>query len=413
MSENKKRRIGLKDIITFAVLCIGNGTIFMPAYCRSNFYDAFIEGFGVTNTQFGIMFSAFTIGMLGTYFIGGVITDKMSPRKMLTFSFAATAVLTVVLSFFPSFYIACGVYFCMGLSSTMTFYAPLIKATRQFGQRVGGESKALGFMEGGRAIWGTVSGAVVSAVFVALAGGVMGLRAVLWIYAVILVACAIASYFCFTDDAGEDTYKGNVLVQVKDCLKNPGVWILALMVMGAYAITSTMTGYTSLLATACFSIPMSYATFVALVPSVVNPIGAFIGGILGDKMGATKTVIVLVVLMMISAFAITILPNGISGAIPFLIIFVILSIFIGAVRGQYYAPMREAGIPMALSGTATGLIATIGYTPDLYLSIITGRLLDNPDQIGAFKQVIYILCGFGVFAIVMGICLMQIVKKRK
>ena len=158
---------------------------------------------------------------------------------------------------------------------------------------------------------------------------------------------------------------------------------------------------------------MSYATFIALVPSVVNPIGAFIGGVFGDRLGATKTVVILVVAMMVSALAITVLPNGISGAVPFLVIFVILSIFIGAVRGQYYAPMREAGIPMALSGTATGLIATIGYTPDLYLSIITGRLLDNPDQIAAFKQVIYILCGFGVFAIVMGIILMSIVKKKK
>lgn len=68
---------------------------------------------------------------------------------------------------------------------------------------------------------------------------------------------------------------------------------------------------------------------------------------------------------------------------------------------------------MYLSGTATGLIATIGYSSDLFLPLITGRLLDTLDAIVAYKIVIYILIGFGIFSIVMASLIVSYVKKSE
>ncbi|MEG0377414.1 MAG: MFS transporter, partial [Eubacterium sp.] len=62
---------------------------------------------------------------------------------------------------------------------------------------------------------------------------------------------------------------------------------------------------------------------------------------------------------------------------------------------------------------ATGLIATIGYTPDLFLPIISGKMLDSMDQIIAFKYIIIILVGFGVFSILMSLIMLRFIKKNK
>ena len=117
--------------------------------------------------------------------------------------------------------------------------------------------------------------------------------------------------------------------------------------------------------------------------------------------------------LIVTAFIITVLPSVPAMGIPFIIIFCISTIFMGAVRGQFYAPLREIGIPMHLSGTAVGLIATLGYSPDLFLPLITGRLLDTMDPVAAYKIVIYILIGFGIFSMLMASIIVSHVKKNE
>lgn len=90
-----------------------------------------------------------------------------------------------------------------------------------------------------------------------------------------------------------------------------------------------------------------------------------------------------------------------------------MAVFMGITRGQFYAPLREANVPMYLSGTATGLIATIGYSSDLFLPIISGKLLDSGDPVMAIKYIIMILIGFGIFAIIMASIMLKLMKKNK
>ena len=39
--------------------------------------------------------------------------------------------------------------------------------------------------------------------------------------------------------------------------------------------------------------------------------------------------------------------------------------------------MEEGAIPDKYSGTAAGLISTIGYLPDIFISLMAGKLLDS------------------------------------
>ena len=52
-----------------------------------------------------------------------------------------------------------------------------------------------------------------------------------------------------------------------------------------------------------------------------------------------------------------------------------LSIF--ALRGIYFALLDEQGIPKSVTGTAAGAASLIGFTPDIYMPVLSGAILDS------------------------------------
>ena len=83
---------------------------------------------------------------------------------------------------------------------------------------------------------------------------------------------------------------------------------------------------------------------------------------------------------------------------------------LGALRGQYYATLKDARIPMSLSGTAIGLMATIGYTPDIFLSPIFGSFIDNNPPEIAYKYIFFTMAGFAVFGAIITLIFRHINK---
>ena len=70
---------------------------------------------------------------------------------MVTISWIVNGVCTMFLSTFPSYPVLLVTYAVMGLCATFTFWSPYNKVIRQMGRNVGGEGKAFGGTEGGRA----------------------------------------------------------------------------------------------------------------------------------------------------------------------------------------------------------------------------------------------------------------------
>ena len=68
-----------------------------------------------------------------------------------------------------------------------------------------------------------------------------------------------------------------------------------------------------------------------------------------------------------------------------------------ASRGVYFALLEEGKIPLALTGTAVGIISIIGYTPDIFMPILGGVLLDRYPGASGYRY---------VFLFVTGVCLL-------
>ena len=411
----QKSKLTFKALIQFIVLGIGAYIIYQPIYEKNTYYEAFIQGFNITNTHFATMFSAFSIVSLIAYFPGGIIADKFSPRKLLTFSFISTALLALWESTFPSYEVGIFIFGAMGATTTLTFWAALVKATRQFGKAMAGESKALGFQEGVRNVGKMLIATVAVWLFSRFAAIEDGLVAVLRYDAVITLACGVASWFVFSDDSEEESavYKESLIKQLAQCLKNPAVWVVSLIVLGTYSMSANLSGYVTKIGTSKFSLSVQMAAVAVMISTYMQPVGSFIGGWLGDKMGATKALALSTLGLMCTTAVVLFLPKSPAMAIPFILTYLVFTGFRGAARGQYYGPLREAGVPMVLSGTATGLIATIGYSGDTFLPIISGKLLDTMYATAAMETFIVILLAFGAFSLVMTFVMFKIIKSRK
>lgn len=72
----------------------------------------------------------------------------------------------------------------------------------------------------------------------------------------------------------------------------------------------------------------------------------------------------------------------------------------------------ESGIPKEVSGTAIGLICTIGYLPEVLCSLIAGKILDAYGNAG-YKMIFIILSVMMALGIVMLVIYKKYIKKMK
>ncbi len=70
------------------------------------------------------------------------------------------------------------------------------------------------------------------------------------------------------------------------------------------------------------------------------------------------------------------------------------SVVLHGVRGVYYSTMSETGIPVSMTATATAVVAVLGYTPDMFMSLWCGHILDAYGYEAGFKKNI---CNYSYF----------------
>lgn len=404
-----------RGLAQFAICCFGGSIGYGVYMLRNSFYDAFLTGYGINNEQFATLVSIYASVAMFTYFIGGIVCDRISARGLVTLSWIVNGVCTIYLGTYPSYGILKVVYAIMGLCATFTFWAPLQKVTRQMGKNIGGEGKAFGGVEGGRAFAEIILGSICVAVAANIAVATQGLTFSLFLCGAVLTACGIAAWFAFKEDGDSDDngdgnkYSVDALIA---CLKNPCVWAQAFAVLGAYAVTSSLGGYTSKMATAGFGATAATASLIGMFNSYTKPIGAIGGGFVADKVGRSNTLIIGAAGMGIGAAAVCLLPKNSGSLVVFTVLYAIIIVFVGVVRGSYYSPLSEGGVPMTYMGTAVGIVATIGYLPDVFLSRILGRILDTYEGVDALNRIMLILIGCAVFCILMCLLFQYLAKKQ-
>ena len=85
-----------------------------------------------------------------------------------------------------------------------------------------------------------------------------------------------------------------------------------------------------------------------------------------------------------------------------------------ASRGVYFALLEEGNIPLALTGTAVGTISIIGYTPDIFMPVLGGVLLDKYPGAPGYRYVFLFVTGMCVVGLLATLIIMrQSVKQQR
>ena len=403
----------IKKYGTLLLLAAGAGIIFQLPYIRETFYVPIQNAMNLTNEQMGLLSSGYATMATLSYFIGGIIADKFSARKLLTFSFLATGVLGLWFSTFPGFTVSRIIFVLMGISTIITYWSACIKATRLLGTEEE-QGRLFGLQEGLRGVLNALLVFAMTAVFSTFVNEVAGAAAAIRVCAITVIVIGILNWIFIEDtETGKQTESlGEVVKGMFKCLLIPRVWLLVGIVFTAYSVYGLI-GYVTTYAQEFYGMTATTAATLGGVRYLLQGVGGVIGGFLADKLHSRMKVIIGGCIGLAISFALYVfLPSEASLYTAVVINFFFGLIFIYAVRSQYFAVHQDAGISIQLSGRVSGISSALGYLPDVFMYTLVGGWMDAYGRTGFNMTWIYAVVA-ALLCVVLTLILGKVTKKEK
>lgn len=415
MEGNHMNKAFIKKYGTLLLLAAGAGIIFQLPYIRETFYPQIQSAMNLTNAQMGLLSSGYATMATLSYFVGGIVADKFSARKLLTFSFIATGLLGLWFSTFPSYNIARMIFVLMGISTIITYWSACIKATRMLGTPEE-QGRLFGLQEGLRGILNALLVFGMTAAyshFAASGNEILGTSAAIKVCSVVVIIIGILN-FIFIEDTKKEENTESLMEVTKGMFKAltiPRVWILVAIIFTAYSVYGLI-GYVNTYAVNYYGLSEATGSTLGGIRYLVQGLGGIIGGFLADKLHSRIKVIVGGCGLLAVSFGLfLILPVQASLVGAIIVNFMFGLLFIYAVRSQYFAVHDDAGIPVEMSGRVSGIASCLGYTPDLFMYTLVGSWMDNYGAAGFKMTWAYALVA-AVLCIVFALILSRIIKKE-
>lgn len=409
MNENK---IPVANYFKLLLLIIGAAAFYQIPYLRWTFYDGMMELSGLNNTQFGLTMTVYGTASAILYLPGGIIADKISSKILFPIALIVTGIGGFILMTGPSYGVQMVVYFMLAAAGTMAFWASLNKAVIALD---GGDgSRLLGLLEGGRGVMQAVFSAIFLAVYGMIANAVGGVKVVLAGYAVINIVVGIVCFFLLDDDqkTGESAEPLKVS-DVLELLKKPVIWLLTIVVISSYSFHLASTYMTPYLTNVIGATAVVSGALAIVRNYIAQMGGAPLGSAIATKTKSSMlTVGIGYIFMVIGIVGIVLLPTN-ANMVAMVIFMIIAAISIYVIRGVYFAIIGESGIPLRLTGTAVGIVSVIGFTPDIFMSVICGSFLDKYEGAVGYRYIFLIMLGIALLGLAASWILYFTQKKAK
>ena len=387
-----------KALSIFALIIAGEAVFILPFILVRVFRPIIREAFLISDFEIGKAQAVYGITAMASYIAGGFFADKYEARKLLSASLVLTALGGIWMVTIPSFHSLQVLYGFWGVSTILLFWAALLKATRQWGN-ASNQGLSFGLLDGGRGAFAALIatfGALIPGLFfpedvtqVTYEDKVKTMQFIIGFVTVIVLLVSVFVWFVLKDEGKSAKVKGeskrvNVegslfdLRKVVKVIIQPKVIFHAIIIIcgyAAYKITDVYSTY----AKDVWDYTLEEASYFGVLIQWIRPIAAVSIGWVADKFKASKLIMVCFVVMILCA---ALIGFGFLEQVPILIsIFTFVVIVTGtyAMRGLYFAILEEAKTPIAITGTIIGIISFIGYTPDIFMSLLSGYMLgENP-----------------------------------
>ncbi len=366
--------------LTMILLCLSGSLMYWLPFFSEILYMPMIKAFGFSKTEIGILLSTFgTLSLIG-YLPGGWLADRFSPRKLISVALLITAAGGFVFSTTPSFKICVILHGIWGISTACIFWSALIKTTRNWGSE-DEQGRTFGILEGGRNLTELVLTTAILALFAFRGGDSAAFSETIVLTSVVLLILAILVWRCLSDKISveqkspQQKHEIDISTVIKT-LKLPMVWLIAIVVLAAYAGmwgTIFFTPYAS----DAYALGDVGAGAIGAGKYWIAPFAAIAAGFFADRIGPAIAVFIFFIVMTGSFLVFAVIPGT-----PDLFLLLVLNggLLAGvafALRGTYFSLLERGGVPLAVTGIATGIVSVIGYTPDIFMPYLGGVILDT------------------------------------
>jgi len=366
----------------------GEAVFSLPFLVARVFRPTLLDVFGLTNLQLGTAFSLYGAVALLAYFPGGSLADRFSPRKLMVTALLTTSLGGLYYATAPGIRGLTLLFGFWGLSTILLFWAALIRATREWG---GSDSQGTGFglLESGRGLFAAILASLTVAAFEALLPldvatatreqRATALRFVILIFTAMTAFVAVLVWLCIPDRRLQGQLQQTKPVSLSATvriLKTPLVWLQGLIVLCAYTGFKGADDF-ALYARDAFGFDDVESARLGTVSLWVRPFAALAAGLLADRIRSSHVVVMC--FLAAGLGNLTIALGLLTPAIPWMLYLSVIGISaaVFGLRGIYFAMFADSRVPVALTGTAAGLISVIGYTPDIFTGPVMGYLTDR------------------------------------
>lgn len=407
--------------IRFALLVMAGGTIYKLANLKDAFYVPMQEAMSLSHTEIGTLLSVNSIVATALFVVGGFLADRFSTRILIPIGLVGTGALGLFLSTFPGFSTLLLVFALLAVCSDCLVWPALLKSIRQLGGSKE-QGRLFGLLEGGRGVVDTAVAFSALGIFVLMGSGAGGFRAAIAFYAIIDIAVGVLLFLLlrtqtseqFSGQPAEKMQKAG-LGEIWRAAKLPQLWWVSFTVFMVYVVYCGLTYFIPYL-TYVYGLPVALVGAYGIINQYgLKILGGPIGGVLADKVfkGASRYIRLAFLCLIPVVAVLLLLPSDPSNQIPAMIVTLLFSLIVFTMRGVFWAPMDEVGIPEETSGTAFGIACLVGYAPGMFAFIVYGSILDANPGAGGYHIVFIVLAALALVGAIVSSGLARVARVRR
>lgn len=430
---------GKKRWFVLIIVSLMAGVMVYVPFLRYSYYDQMVMLFSQYKpvvspdsvNEFIGDFS-FGFGLICTigYPIGGILVDKFGEKWLLIIGSVMMGICSFWLGVVPGRISVIIIHVLYGVGTSFFIWNAYLKTTRKMGKS-SEQGTMFSTSEFVRAIIGMILGFLGVALLnraimpgnetdLAVLGAqwrnMLFFNGALFIVLAVIVFFVIPGHMIGAEDA-EIEAEGKTMpaqenlsaASVLKVLKMPGTWLLSLLIFFCFSFTSAANGYLGSYTVNVLGITQTQASTFAVVRNyIIAGLATLAIGFIADRIGS-KVKTLGYYLLIATALTVVVLFSKDAAFFCIGATFIFAVVYTG-MRGIYFATLGEVGIPLSLTGVATGVISLICYLPDVYFAKLAGIWLDKYGNFG-YDLIWYWVIGCGVLGIIVALITVRYARK--
>ena len=402
------------------LVTLAGGCIFPLVYLRQNFEVTILQSFGISAVELRNIYSVMGLMFWITYIPSGWLADRVQPRYLMSFSLAVTGLLGIWFSTYPDHDSIRIIFLGWGISTGLTFWAAMLKAVAIIA-RPEEQGRFFGMLDGGRGLVEAVLATIAISLFAYLINSSgqeasEALKRVIWFY-ISFVLLLVPLIFFVVSDTDVEAQNSNpldiavLLADFKTLLSKQEIWLAAVCILCGYQLFWATYSFSAYLQVN-FGLSAVTVGTITVAKLWMRPIGATTAGFLGDRFNREKVLALLLFFSSLTLASLTLVSTQVG---PSVLIGLVLTVGIltYGVRGVFWSILESCDVEDRIKGLALGMLSFLGFAPDFYQPLISGKLLEVfPGRAG--YDVYYLgVAGMGVLGVFAALRLNYLTKLKK